>query len=341
MCRDAAAAVMIIACLLAATGCAREKPISPQRATQHYVKSRLLAEKGELEAALRELSRAVQADPTLSVAHAAMGNIYRKQGRYDLARRSYEQACETNPYAFRPHYNLGVTCQALAAAAESIEQARSYLRKAVETYLRAATLIDDDFDTNLNLSACYFELGNATLAEQYCQAAIRIDPKRPEAHTNLGVIRETQERLYEAITAYKNALELTDDRYTVLMSLGGAYVRQDRLAAAMLVYADAIREQPARPEPLVQTGLCNVLRRKFAEAMEAYKRAAEVDPGHAPAYRGIGVVYMSLYLHDPTQTDFRDNGLEAWNRSLELQPQQKDLIRLVRKYTPKPHVPEL
>ena len=37
----------------------------------------------------------------------------------------------------------------------------------------------------------------------------------------------------------------------------------------------------------------------------------------------------------------RDRAMDAWNRSLELDSNQPDLLRLVRKYTPAPTLPQL
>ncbi|GAG41736.1 unnamed protein product, partial [marine sediment metagenome] len=86
---------------------------------EHYVAGRLAMEKENYEAALAELEKAIRADPKLSIAHTAIGDVYRKQGHNQLAGSAYTRACRANPYAFLPHYNLGVTLQLLAEAAET------------------------------------------------------------------------------------------------------------------------------------------------------------------------------------------------------------------------------
>jgi len=42
-----------------------------------------------------------------------------------------------------------------------------------------------------------------------------------------------------------------------------------------------------------------------------------------------------------SKTDLRSRALDSWNASLEIDPNQKDLIRLIRKYTPKEKALEL
>ena len=320
-------------------GC--EFVLPKDRAINHYVISQLLLDEGKVDAALAELARAVQADPTLSVAHATMGDIHRKRGSHELARRSYEAACETNPYAFRPHYNLGVTYQLLSEAAKVVEKIDDYLRSAVQIYLRAVTLEPEDFDTNLNLSACYFQLGKYEMAEHYCLAAVRINPKSPEAHSNLGIIYDSQDKLYEAIKAYKTSLELDTSQPHLLLNLGSTYMRQGRLKSAIQVFTIATQEDPGNAEPWSQLGSCYFHLRDLDSAMDAYGKAVQLDADSAEAHRGLGVVHMARYVMDPGKTDMRDRALKCWNTSLEIDPAQNDLVRLVKKYSPKFTGPEL
>lgn len=316
------------------------------RAFDHYARSQILADAGELDAALRELAKAIQEDPELSVAHTATGDIHRKRGSHLLAARSYRSACKANPYAFRPHYNLGVTYQVLAEAAKAVRAYSDYLRKAVHVYLRAVTIAPDDFEASLNLAACYFQLGKYDLAEDYCKAAAEINPDSPQVHSNLGVIYDSQNRLYEAIWAYKASLELDTHQPKLLLNLGSTYLRQGpnplgRCKSALRVFEIAAEQDPKDPAPHRQMGLCHYRLKDHPAAIDAYRRALALDKRDAAAYRGIGTVYMTQYVLDQSKTDLRDRALDSWNASLEIDPDQKDLIRLVRKYTPKGKIPEL
>jgi len=327
--------------LLALAGPGCQFVLPKERAINHYVLSQLLLDQERYDEALRELTNAVKADPSLSVAHAAIGDIHRKRGSYELARRSYEDACRTNPYAFRPHYNLGVTYQMLAEAAKTIETIEDCLRSAVQVYLRAVTLEPQDFDTNLNLSACYFQLGKYEMAEHYCTAAIAINPRSPQAHSNLGIIYDSQNKLYEAVREYNTSLELDLNQPKLLLNLGSTYVRQGRLKPAIRVFTTAAQQDPLSSAPWEQMGACYFHLRDFPKAMEAYNKALELDRNSPEAHRGLGVVYMAQYVMDNGKTDLRDKALEQWNRSLELDSNQDDLIKLVRKYSPQYAPPEL
>jgi len=315
--------------------------IAEDQALQHYERGRVFYEQGDYEAALAELAKAIQVAPTFAPAYTAAGDIHRRQGDLAQAEASYVAACEVDPYAFRPHYNLGVTYQMLAEAARAVERFDHYLRAAVEVYLRAVTLTPSDFDTNLNLSACYFQLGKYRLAEQYCRAALKIDGDSPEAFSNLGIILDGQNRLYEAIAAYKESLELDIHQPNLLLNLGSTYLRQGALKAALNSFKAAAAEAPNEMAPWEQMGVCYYHMDDLAAAESAYLKALEINPRSASSHRGIGVVYMTQFMNDKADHELRRKALAAWSRSLEIDPQQADLNSLVAKYTPKPRVPQL
>jgi len=327
---------------MAIGGCGNSDPgISPQKAIDFYANSQMLVDKGDNDAALAELRKAVSADPTLSIAHCAMGDIYRKQGDNVLAERSYETACETNPYAFRPHYNLGVVCQAISDAAGSVQATREQLSKAVRAYLRALVIKDDDFDANLNLSACYFQLGKYDLAAQYCRRAIELDPKSASAYCNLGIIYDSQGDYSKAIAAYDDSLELDVHQPRILLNLGSTYMRQQRWPKAIKAFEMAAKEMPGESAPFEQIGACRFQQGEMDLALAAYRQAVAINPRSAAAHRGAGIVLMTQFVKDRTQTALRDQALEAWHRSLELQANQDDLAKLIEKYQPKPATPNL
>lgn len=333
----------IVACLtLAALAAGCQQPQAcKESAIDHYVQGQMLADKGDLDAALQELAKAVRNDSTLSIAYAAAGDIYRKRGDLDLAVRSYELACRANPYAFRPHYNLGVTYQLLAEATRQAERLESYLRAAVDVYLRAVTIRPDDFDANLNLAACYFQLGKHDQAEKYARAAAELRPSSPQAHGNLAIIYDAQNKLYDAIREYKASLELDTHQPKLLMNLGATYTRQNRLKSALSVYELAVREDPQSAAAVEALATCHYHLKQYDQAVAHYEKALTLAPRSASAYRGIGVVWMTQWLSDQTRADLRERGLGAWNTSLELDPSQSDLAKLVQKYTPAPTGPGL
>ena len=315
-------------------------PNHEQEAVDHYAKGQVLLAGGQTDLALEELAKAVELDPGLSIAYAAIGDIYRKEQAYELAAHAYGRACETNPYNFRSHYNLGVIRQTLADSAKDVVELKRQLGLAVEVYVRAITIRPNDFDANLNLGVCYFQLDRLDKAEQYTKAATAIDPSQANGHTNLGAVYDRQGRYYEAVSEYKKSLELNTDQPRMLVNLATTYVKQGRHKQAIHDYEMAAQMDPASAIPMERLGYCHYYLGDYDKAAECYQTALALDKHFAEAHRGLGVVYMTEFvLH--RQPEMRDKALACWNSSLEIDPGQADLLRLVAKYTPKLAGPEL
>jgi tetratricopeptide (TPR) repeat protein len=340
----------MLACGLPLGGCAAWDPPQPRidekAALDKYIRSQLRLEAGDVEGALTDLRAATKANPNLSVAYESGADISRKRGELEAAAKWYEGACKANRYAFKPHYNLGVTYQELAEKARAgnrLQQQAEYIRLAVSTYIRAVTIDPDDFDANINLSACYFQMGKYDQAEQYCKAAIRVKDTA-EAYCNLGIIYDAQNRLYDAIGAYKDSLERDTKQPAIWINLGSTHARQGTvpgMKAAVYSFQQAAKLSPQDAMPHEQIGMCCFNLGELDNSLAAYRKAAELNPRSPMAWRGIGVVYMAKWLKAQDQTDLRDQGLAAWTRSLELNSRQDDLKRLVDKYTPKVAPPQL
>ena len=313
-------------------GCGEK--VQQSQAIDHYVTGQILAEQGETDAALEELARALKYNPDLDVAYSAIGDIHRHQGNYDAARESYERACEVNPYSFRPHYNLGVTYQILAAATRTIQRMDEYLFKAVAVYLRAVTLEPTDFEANLNISACYFQLGKFDLAEQYCRAAIKISPNSPQAYSNLGIIYDGLNRPNDAIAAFRNSLDLDTRQPKLLLNMGSTYMRQGIHKQAMHCYDLALRQDATLAAAYELKGMCSHQMKDYQQSLECYQRALLLDPKSAIAHRGVGIAYMSQYVLDNSLEDYRENAISSWRKSLDIEPDQDDLLRLIERYDP-------
>jgi len=322
----------ILAAALLAGGC--QPQVRTGESIARYVDGRLLTDTGNLAAALRQLNLAVQADPKLSIAHVAIGDIHFGRQDFPKARVSYEAACRTNPYSFDAHYRLGKTYEKLATLAKAARRISRLLRDAARTYLRSIELEPASYDAKLNLSACYFRLGKYNLAEQYCKEAIRIQPRNPVGYSNLGVVFDAKNDLYSAIDAYKKSLELDTKQPQVQMNLGSTFMRQNRHKSALASFRKAAALAPKDPHPWVQIGICHFRLENDAEAERAYQKALSLKAADDAAHRGLGVLWLRQWLVDKKRTDRRVRGLAALRRSLKINPNQPRIRRLIKQYGP-------
>jgi tetratricopeptide (TPR) repeat protein len=157
---------------------------------------------------------------------------------------------------------------------------------------------------------------------------------------NLGVALDAQGKYYEAIRAYRAALERDSSQPLVLVNLARTYMNQDRLKMARHALEQAIRMDPQLAAGHEALGYCLFRDRDFDGAEAAYRTALEYDQRLPRAHAGLGSIHMLKYLDDRTQTDQQEQALEHWHRSLELDPDQPRIRHLIAKYTVKPDDPE-
>lgn len=320
--------------LLATAGCQKLafRKTPEQTAEAHYQRGQILLDRGDLDAALDELAQAIAAQPDHAQAQTAIGDVYRKKGDHPLAATHYELACKADPYAFKPHYNLGVTYQVLADAARDAAEAGKYLGKAVAVYIRCLAIRPESFDSQLNLGACYYQLGKMKLAEDHTRNALTLNPRSTQACNNLAFIYEDMKDPARAILMFKRSLELEASQPDIVMRLGLNYLQNGKPALALSTYRAARKQLPDSPRPWTQIGVCQFRLKRFDVALSAFQNALRREKTYAPAYRGIGVVCIYHYVIDNSRTDLLRKGLLAWDYCLQLQPEQDDLRELRDRY---------
>lgn len=129
--------------------------------------------KGQLDLALEKLTKALDQDPDLAVAHSSIAFVYARRGENKLAGKHYREALDQNsddPFTLN---NFGVF---LCGQGE--------LKDAEKYFLRAAR--SKDYATPeaalTNAGVCLRrEPKEAPRAEQYFREALRVNPQFPDA----------------------------------------------------------------------------------------------------------------------------------------------------------------
>jgi tetratricopeptide (TPR) repeat protein len=118
---------------------ALEKPTLPALETKippgNGDASRDLVKQGDLasitnkEDALNYYQQAIQTDPQNFLAYLRLGDLYTRQGRYEVAAENYKKVVQINPKLIEVQYKLGILYDRYL---KSAEQARTYY----ESYLK-------------------------------------------------------------------------------------------------------------------------------------------------------------------------------------------------------------
>lgn len=280
-----------------------------------------LKAQGVTNEALAEFERAIEINPTLTIAYVGAAEIYTQRGDFDTAEKRYRKATDIEPANFDAQYGHGLVLQLLDRVAE-----------AIRAYLRALALRPDDFDANLNVATAYMQVDEPRQARPYAERAVRLDPESGSARVNLGAVYAALDMHDAAVLEYQQAAELIELGPELLLNLADSLGKTGRYAEMAATLDQLVRIAPGAPA-YERLGSAMFRLKNYDRALTAFNEATNIDPDHYPAWNGVGVCLLNQYLWSNKQdTRARRGAIEALRRSLQIKTSQPKIIELVRRY---------
>jgi len=189
---------------------------APRRGMAWYLLARVRYARGDSDAMIDFLRKAIAEDQSLPMAHNDLGILLQTRGRFEEAESCYRRAIEIAPQFAEPMSNLG----ALLAARGRVEDAKAWYNQAIAADSQLAP-------AHNNLGAALARLDRPDEAVNCHRQAIVLKPDFAEAHYNLGVALQSQARFEEALASYDKAVAFQRDyidahwsRALVLLAIG-------------------------------------------------------------------------------------------------------------------------
>lgn len=161
-------------------------------------------EGGDVQAATDAWQRAIDSDPTHADALDLLAVSRAQASQISDAIALWRRALASHPGHQRSRGNLAGALHQEAIAALS----RSDPGRALSLLDEVVVLDPADPAGHLFRSDALRQLGRLRDAFDACQAALRIDPERPEVHHNIGNLFKETGQNDQAIAAYRRAMEL-------------------------------------------------------------------------------------------------------------------------------------
>lgn len=130
--------------------------------------------------------------------------------------------------------------------------------------------------------------GDLTGAVADYERALQLNPKVPEALSNLGSALRDLGRPAEAVARYEQALALRPDVAEVLSNLGAALKDLGHVDAAVANFRRALILKPDYPGALSNLGNALKERGQLDEAIECYRKALALRPDYPEALSNLG-----------------------------------------------------
>ena len=255
---------------------------------------------GHLTAGVAALEDALRGDPMMRQPSAVRDGIARagaalRAGRLREARTLLEELMQRAPDAGEPRRALAVVFK--------IEQQP----QAAVDHAKAAVRLDPGNErARLLLAELLEEAGRPEEAIQALEDTLRAVPASGTALYRLGVLRQAEARLPEALAAWRASASIgpvvgQDHQHFLI---GSAAMNQADFERAVSAYNERITANPNSAEAHRQLGEVYFLQGHDLEALAEHSIAAFLMPASGRAHAGRGYALLRLGRHGPAAAAF-------------------------------------
>lgn len=211
--------------------------LRPESMLAHLKRGRMYRERGELEAAARDLRRAAELDPTATLPLELLGDTYLSMERHDRAAERYAAYLALDDRAPRVWYKLGLAryrTGAAAAAIPALERALGF-----ESAMAEAHFV---------LGLCRRDQGDSAGARASLETATQLSPGLTAPREALAGVYADGGDTSRALEQLEALAALDPGSSIRLVALGAAHSAARRHEAAVLTLSRAVERFPTDPQ---------------------------------------------------------------------------------------------
>ncbi|WP_180236507.1 serine/threonine-protein kinase [Marinicella litoralis] len=187
------------------------KVVNPKNTFIDYLSAEAALKKGDYEKAVKLYLASISQNPWLMDAQIGLASAYHKLGDIKNAELVYLDASKAAPNNWNVIVNLGVF----------YAQNGDY-PKALKNFQKLIEISPNNHIGYRNTAGVFFIMGDIDKAIAFSKQAIAIKPS-DRAYSNLGTMLFSVEKYNEAITYYKQAIELNEQYFIYWGNLADAY----------------------------------------------------------------------------------------------------------------------
>lgn len=277
---------------------------------------RLLIEKDALEARSM-FEKAIELDPTDSIAHWGLGRCLLIDGKEDEALALFKKAVELQPTYADAHLEISKILKNRGQNEESGEHARlaSEGRKGLVKNDPIRFDLSTRLRSEVDIAREAIEAarqGKKVQAIEFLERTMRKGYRGAAIHRALGEVLMMTGRYDDALVQFRQALKISPRSTTTKILISTVQIEVGELDQAEATLSALAKEEPVKHEVINRLGVIDVKRGKLIEAEQKFRRALDADPGNG-SYRFALAQVLALQGRD-------SDALEAANRTLEILP---------------------
>jgi tetratricopeptide (TPR) repeat protein len=280
---------------------------------------------GQQDAAERDYTKAIAADPKQFESHAGLGLLFAQTNRSDKALTELQTASQLEPADHDPAAKAQVwrslaqlqLAHDPAAAKQSllkalqldpghdspadliltgqIAEANDDLEDAATAYQRALAVDPASAGATAGLAHLLLKQNKPQEAEPLLRAAIAKHPEDPGLAAQLATALAVQGNDGEAITTLEKLHQLQPNNSNATAMLADLYLRTGAAEKAAPLLVDAVQEAPNNARLLTDYGQSLIYTKQFAAAIPILDRATTADPHNEEAWGGLAFAHSQLH----------------------------------------------
>jgi arylsulfatase A-like enzyme/predicted Zn-dependent protease len=229
---------------------------------------RLCHRQGRAEEAVTAFEQAARRRPNDPLVSTALATVLLSADRPEAAKRTLEAVRKAHPEDPRVYFLLGM----VAEQEGRVDDALALYRKTLALNPRSAP-------AHVEIASLAFGRRDIHTAERELDSAIELDPKVASARFWRGQILESQGRLDQAVTEYREELDASPRDLRTAYALSEAYAKLGRPAEQQKILQGAIDANPTSPAPYLALAKLYLDRgERFQEAIGLVERGLERKP---------------------------------------------------------------
>jgi tetratricopeptide (TPR) repeat protein len=258
-------------------------------------------DRGDRDAELAAIDKAIGLDPKNAFAYANRGAAYANKNELDRAIDDYSKAIDLNPIVAFAYLNRGV----------AFEEKRD-LDRAIEDYTKGISLDSKNAQAYYTRGNAYLKMRDLDRAIDDYSKAISLDPKLAQVYYTRGYAYSDRGDFDRAIADFSEAVNLRSKFAPAYLSRGYVYFNKGDLDRAIDDYSKAISLDPKLAQAYYTRGYAYSDDGNFDRAIDDYTKAIFLDPKYALAYVDRGLAYEKRGEWDHAIADY--------TRAIDLDP---------------------
>ena len=136
------------------------------------------------------------------------------------------------------------------------------------------------------------------------RAAVKADPKTPNAHFGLGYLLWVQKQFTEAASEFQSELAIDPDHVQARLYLADSYIQLNKLSDALPLLERIEKQNPEIPLTHLDLGIVYTEAGRNEDALRELSEAEKLQPSDVNAHWRLGRLYRLLGKADEAKMEF-------------------------------------